>query len=362
MKSETIKIFPLDSGMLGMRADWFELVSSKLIDPAYLLLVLFLIIFVGVAVLKRFEEVNLTKKLWNIPIIIIAIGFWPFLVIGLKDLVDVFNTFLVEDIFGISWKGFGFPQMGSWTNFFGWGAEALARLLPNLAYWVIYTFFMVFFFLISALGPLVLAKGVLMDEITMILDLIKELVVLYLWQTMLLIVVAFVMPEIVSGEPFPNDPPANFYFLSLILSITILFVPMIAKKFGNHMGSPLIPFGAFWDQAVLLTMASVGKVGALGISAAGFRPPHAGHLFHYGHRAMHVAEHLKAESEIAKKESENKHLVHSLESAQFHNQHYHHSNDHSDHESQSEKEHEDKFLHNSKRAFSELYSDQKEGF
>ena len=71
MKSETIKIFPLDSGMLGMRADWFELVSSKLIDPAYLLLVLFLIIFVGVAVLKRFEEVNLTKKLWNIPIIII---------------------------------------------------------------------------------------------------------------------------------------------------------------------------------------------------------------------------------------------------------------------------------------------------
>ncbi|RME14061.1 MAG: hypothetical protein D6797_09695 [Bdellovibrio sp.] len=241
-----VDVFPITTRAFGFRPNWFLLDSSLLIRPAYLLMVLMLVLSIGIMALKRFEHADLEKKLWNIPIILTAVVAWPFLIIGLKSLVDAFNTFLVHDVFQIEWKGFGFVSLKSPFNIFSWSVESLARLLPNLSYWLIYSFYIVFFFFYAVLGPFIMAKGILFDEIEAFLELIAEVTILFLWQTTLIIFVAFIMPDIVSGKPFPPHPKENFFFLSIILGLMILFVPSITRKFGNHLGSSFFPPGIRW--------------------------------------------------------------------------------------------------------------------
>lgn len=229
---------------------------------------LLLIVSIGILALKRFENANLEKKLWNLPIIIIIVLFWPFLIMGLKNLIDTFNTFLINDVFQIPWLGFGFPAVGSVTHIMGWTADGLARLLPSLAYWIVYAFYIIFFFFFAVLGPFILAIGILSDEIDAFLSLLKEIVILFLWQTMMVILVAFIMPVIVSGDPFPSNPPTNFYFLSFILGIMILFVPSMTRKFTSHLGGGIFP-KVFKFGGAALALTGIGKVGALGLGAIG---------------------------------------------------------------------------------------------
>lgn len=268
MRQGNVDVFPIFSSAFGLRPDWFYAFTPKMIAPAYLLLTLLLIVWIGILALQRFENPDFEKKLWNLPVIIIAILFWSALVLGLKELVDSFNTFLVGNVFGISWVGFGFPEIGSFDNVFAWPTEGLARFLPNLAYWVIYAFYIIFFFFYAVLGPLVLARGVLFDEVETLLELIKELTILLLWQTTMVIVVAFVMPDIVSGKPFPARPEANFYFLSLILGILIFFVPSLTRKFVSHLGRPFVPLGFRWGGA-MLGVTGLARAGGVALAGAG---------------------------------------------------------------------------------------------
>lgn len=148
-----------------MRADWFESYSNQFIQPAYFFMALLIVVWVGLLALRRFEDAHFERKIWGVPVIVVAIFVWPSIVLGIKSMVDTFNTFLLSRIFHIPWHGFGFP--GSWipANILGWSAEALARLLPNLSYWLIYSFYMIFMFFYSILGPFIIAKGILSDEI-----------------------------------------------------------------------------------------------------------------------------------------------------------------------------------------------------
>lgn len=263
--SSLVVVFPIGTSAFGPRAAWLQ---TTLIGPSILLMTLFLVILVGVLTLRQFENANMTKKLWNIPVLLTIVVFWPALVVGLKELVDIFNTFLVVNVFKIPWRGFGFPEMDSISSIVLWPTAGLARLLPNLAYWIIYAFYLVFFFFYAVLGPLVLAKGVLMDEIENFFELVKELVTLLLWQTTMVILVAFIMPSIVSGEPFPSSPQQNFFFLSLILGILILFVPTLTRKFAVHIESSFVPFGFKWIGAAVGT-AGLAKLGGSTASALG---------------------------------------------------------------------------------------------
>ena len=260
-----VNVFPITKKVFGFSANWFDTYAPLLIRPAYLLMVLLLVIYIGIMVLKRFENFDVEKKLWNLPVIITVIATWPVLILGLKDFIDYFNTFLIRDIFQIPWEGFGYPDMGSITNIFGWSADAIARLLPNLTYWIIYAFYMVFFFFFAVLGPFVLAKGILFDEIEAFLELLKELTLLFLWQTTLAILVAVIMPSIVSGKPFPSDSEDNIYFLSLILGIIILFVPSITRKFGDHIGSSLFPPALRWGTTIVGVSAMSKGLSATGL-------------------------------------------------------------------------------------------------
>ncbi|MCB0356999.1 MAG: hypothetical protein KDD40_08335 [Bdellovibrionales bacterium] len=281
-----VNVFPINQAVFGFKANWFQYFSTRLIQPSYLLMVLMIVIFIGIMVLKRFEDVHFAKKLWNIAVVVTVVGFWPVIVIGIKDLVDMFNTFLVIDVFQMSWQGFGFPTMGSVTNIFGWSAEGLARLLPNLSFWIIYSFYMLFVFFYVVLGPFVLAKGILTDEVVTFLDLIKEITNLFLWQTTVVILVALVMPEIVSGKPFPAHPDSNYYFLSFILGVLLLFVPSITRKFVLQLSSSYFPPG-FRYISTLLGLSVVGKT----FSATSLTPHTPDHHWGaYSHRALAAIE------------------------------------------------------------------------
>ena len=266
--SQLVVAFPISTSAFGLRSDWFEALAPKLLRPSFLLIIMLLVISIGILALKRFENADFAKKLWNLPVLITITVFWPSLVIGLKELVDTFDTFLVVNVFGIPWRGFGFPEVGSVGNLMMWPTAGLARLLPNLAYWIIYAFYIILFFFYSVLGPLVLAKGVLFDEIETFLDLMKELVILLLWQTTLVILVAFIMPSIVSGNPFPAHPETNLYFLSIILGVMIFFIPALTRKFGAHIESAFVPLGFRWGGA-MLGLGAIGSVGGMALSRAG---------------------------------------------------------------------------------------------
>lgn len=268
MNHGNVVVFPISGSAFGLHADWFHAYSTSLIQPAILLVTMLLIISVAVLALKRFEHADFDKKVWSIPVLMTLILFWPALVISLKDLSDTFNTFLVVDVFKIPWVGFGFPDIAAGTNIMSWPSEGLARLLPNIAYWVIYAFFLVFFFFDAVLGPLVLAKGVLFDEIATFLELVVDYINLLLWQTTLVILVALIMPDIVSGKPFPPRPQDNYYLLSLILGVLIFFVPTLTRKFGSQVGSAFVPLGFRWSGA-MLGITAFSRLGALGLSGAG---------------------------------------------------------------------------------------------
>lgn len=288
VNSKIIDVFPLRSGVFGLDDKWFDELSSALIQPALFLLALMLVVSIGIMVLKRFEGVQLTRKLWNIPILILAVTLWPSLIIALKDLIDTFNTFLVYDVFKMKWNGFTFPEYEEYNNVLSWTFQSLARVLPLIAYWVMYAFFLIFFFFLAILGPLVLSKGILFDEIDTILELIKEITILLLWQTTIITLVGFIMPELVSGEPFQTDSAEN-YFLLIILGILMFFTPVFTAKFGNHLGSSLLTSGFRWSGG-MIAVSQLGKLGFAGMSAAGISKTKLAQVNHWKDRILHAEE------------------------------------------------------------------------
>lgn len=306
-----VDVFPISKAAFGFAPDWFQTYVPRLVQPAYLLMTLLLVMSVGIMALKRFDDADLEKKLWNLPIIITIVAIWPSLILGLKNLIDSFNSFLIFDIFRMPWNGFGFPSMGSITNIFGWSAESLARLLPNVSYWIIYAFYMVFLFFFAVLGPFVIAKGILFDEIEAFLEVLKKITILFLWQTTLVILVAFILPEIVSGEPFPTK--ANTYFLSLILGVMILFVPSMTEKFGNHLGSSFVPPGFKFGAAMLGINAFTRTFSAVGLPIT---PHRWSTITHYAMAAQHSRERSRHQREALEMESERSDLEQRLQDYQ----------------------------------------------
>lgn len=263
-----VSVFPLNTAAFGVRADWFQTFATRFEHPAFLLLILCLVLSIGIAVLKRFEDMDWDKKFWNIPVLISIVLFWPAFILGAKELIDVFDTYLIRDVFGINWVGFGYPNLESVGDVVTLPIEGLTRLLPNLAYWIIYSFFIVYFFFYTVLGPLLLAKGMLTDEIDGFMELCKEVIVLLLWQTTTVILVGFLMPDIVSGRPLPARPESNFYFLSLILGVMIFFVPPLTRKFTSHVESAFIPLGLKWGGA-MLGITALGRTAGAAMAGMG---------------------------------------------------------------------------------------------
>lgn len=355
---EYVDVFPIYTSVFGMRPDWFDAYTSQFIRPSYLLMILLLVVAVGVMALRRFEDADFGKKLWGIPVIMVGVFLWPSLVLGMKSMVDSFNSFLMISVFRIPWNGFGFPSVNTTRIPLGWSIEGLAYLLPNLSYWIIYVFHLVFLFFYSVLGPLIIAKGILSDEIEGFLEMVGELAVLLLWQTTMVVLVAFIMPQIVSGEPLPAKSDDNFVFLSLILGLMILFVPSLTRKLVTSVSSSFVPLGFRWGGAfigaTLLAKAGGSVLGALGASHR-FRHGFS-EAFHMGAEGEEFAArygHRKSHHHLEHKEHQQEHQIHELhhelEHAQEHEQaHGDHGGDHGgghgEHAHGDEHGHEDKGL------------------
>src|ERR1700722_7043106 len=99
-----IEVFPI-TGLYQ-----FHEIAAKLQPLAIPLLIFFFLIVMGIYALNAFEGLNLESKLIHLIICVVLIGIWPVLLFGLKDFVDIFNTMLIRDIFGMSWnQGLGQP-------------------------------------------------------------------------------------------------------------------------------------------------------------------------------------------------------------------------------------------------------------
>ncbi len=334
--AQIVDIFPIIDGVFGFHSDWFVDFLPKMIRPAYLMMVLLLVISVGIMVLKRFDDTNLERKLWNIPVIITIIVAWPSVVLGIKRLVDTFNTFLIKDIFQFEWDGFGFPGFENVQSLFGWSAKAIVSILPSLSYWIIYSFFVVFFFLYAVLGPFVLAKGILTDEIDTFVELAKDLMILFLWQTMLVLFVAFIMPEIVSKKSYGPSIEASIFLRSIILSLLILFVPSMTRKFAESLGHsfapPFVKAGAMLLGTTLLSKG----VAVAGAPALAQKVHHQSHNIH---AAMEFRKRYKHRQKILELEHQNERLRDTFEA-----QH-----------DQTEEEDNERFIQLSKLANEELH-------
>lgn len=259
-----VEVFEI-TPMFGQLSDKFEAI-------AYVLLVLFLIIVIGIHALKTFSSINLETKLYNFLIAIVLISAWPIILFALKDFVDRFNGFLVHEVFNIKWVGEeGIAPLNqlkeAWNNFgnnvFTWPLKtlnlvAIVALLVSRE--VIHGLFLVFFFFLAVLGPLIIAKTTLVDEVDGFIDLIRESITLLLWQTTYVIILGLLYVESETG-PYIFTNESNVLLQSVkILGIVILtfLIPTITRKYGNHLGTSFVPLVAHYG-GVALAAGAVGR-------------------------------------------------------------------------------------------------------
>lgn len=277
-----IEVFPLDL-VLDFSPVWLESLMTSLIRPTYLLMTLLLVASIAIMTLKRFEDANLEKKLWNIPIIIGAVTIWPMLVFGIKELIDAFNTFLINDIFNLTWSGefsVSFKETPDVQQSFGWLRPSTwgRELLNTLAVWflvltrnLIYAFYVIFLFSLTVLGPFILAKGILSDEIETFIEVIKEIIIIFLWQTAYVIMVGLIYPQAAQPGYLLQKPDLGSLGWILILGVLTLFIPQLTRKFANHLGTSVFP--PVYKEGLFLGAAALGSTVGLGAAAVGLSAP-----------------------------------------------------------------------------------------
>lgn len=93
-----IEVFPL----IGLASE----MDDTLNRVALVLLVFLFLVSLGFFALQRFEGFQPEARLNQLIVFGLFISLWPHVMMGIKELVDSFNTFLLTDIFHIQWNGF----------------------------------------------------------------------------------------------------------------------------------------------------------------------------------------------------------------------------------------------------------------
>lgn len=188
-----IEVFPID----GIFKD-FDL---RLNQAAFIILVLLFLVSVGLYALNRFENFTLDSKVYSFIVFAVLIGLWPHIIGGIKSLVDALNTFLIKSVFA--------DQFGIWQGRETLGGLVWSRIhlkvgifdsvlkilsilltfLLDVGQYFLYAFFLIFFFFFKIFGPFVLARGVLSEDFSVFRQLIREVSLLFLWQTTFIILV-----------------------------------------------------------------------------------------------------------------------------------------------------------------------------
>ncbi len=188
-----IEVFPIQGVLLNF--------DARINQAALAVLVLLFLISLGLYALNRFENLFLDSKIYNFVVIALLIGLWPHIVTGIKSLVDSLNTYLITSIFrdefGV-WKGREAIGPMIWqrihlqTGIFDSVLKILGILLTfllDVGQYFLYLFFLIFFFFFKIFGPFVLARGILSDDFSVFQHLLKEISILFLWQTSFIVLV-----------------------------------------------------------------------------------------------------------------------------------------------------------------------------
>lgn len=187
-----IEVFPL----VGLAHD----LDAGLNQAAIYLLVLLFFVSLGLFALNRFEGFEVEGRINQLLILGTFIGLWPHVMSWIKELVDGFNTYLIRDVFSIEWSGFETIGGVIWEKvkfdtritdlFFGSLAKVLAYAL-DVARLLLYYLFVLWFFFFKLMGPFILARGVLSDNLSVLKDLLSEVSILFLWQTTFVFLLGF---------------------------------------------------------------------------------------------------------------------------------------------------------------------------
>jgi hypothetical protein len=337
-----IEVFPISASFFEW-AGWLQTIGRHL-------LVLLFIVSIGIHALRGFEHIQFEKKILNFVICGVLILWWPDILRSLKVLVDEFNGLLVTDVFHMSWdQSLQLPILDQFKKMFGSIDLSNALLLPfnagilliiNASIKILHLSFSVFFFLYAAFGPLVIARAVLSDEIGVFLELIREVAILLLWQSFLLMIIGFVDGSIGSDPGFVMNAESSIGRLgwALALCVIVLFVPIITRKVVLNIGlgvvAPIVRVGA--------TMAGLGAMNfGLGLLAGpakglgAFGAPFAAAAHSFGH-----AKHLASEA-IGFAEEMRLHNAHHRAEHELHGAHHalheaHHGDHHDDHDEHDE--------------------------
>lgn len=118
----------------------------------------------------------------------------------MKELVDAFNTFLIREVFALDWTGFEAIGNLIWekvkfeTRITDVLFSSLAKILAyglDLARLFLYYLFVLWFFFYKLMGPFILARGVLSDNLSVLKELLTEVCILLLWQTTFVFLLGF---------------------------------------------------------------------------------------------------------------------------------------------------------------------------
>jgi len=231
-------------------AETFSTWSVPFMPISIALLLVFFLLFMISAALKTFDGIQLERKVFHLVIAAVLITLWPVLIINIKGLVDSFNTFLIQNVFQLQWEaGMGRPvgqqlmaALDLGFDFWNYPIKFVNFLLAlgvAASYQIIYWLFVLFFFLYAALGPLVISRSIFGEELEAVIELLKDLTTLFLWQSTYIIIVGLLDTGYASSSRFILEDD-NFFLAgskAIALIVLTLCVPLVTRKFVGEIGS-----------------------------------------------------------------------------------------------------------------------------
>ncbi len=176
-------------------------VDARLTQAGLSLLVICFLIALGFAALDRFENFALDSKVYNLITIALFIGAWPALVDGIGSLVHLGNGILIS-VFELE-EVRHFSDASSYLVGLclserlpsGWVTTVLVKIVAFL--FLVGKSFLEWVYLLlllgfKLLGPLILGRAILSQDLSVVKSLLSEVAILQLWQTTFVLLIGFV--------------------------------------------------------------------------------------------------------------------------------------------------------------------------
>ncbi|PIR23413.1 MAG: hypothetical protein COV44_02920 [Deltaproteobacteria bacterium CG11_big_fil_rev_8_21_14_0_20_45_16] len=181
--------------------DLLSAVDARLTQAGISLLIICFLVALGFAALNRFENFAIDSKIYDLIVIALFIGAWPLLIDCIGSLVQFGNGILIR-VFGLE----EVRHFGDASSYLvgmclsdrlpsGWVTTVLVKVVAFL--FLIGKFFLEWVYLLlllgfKLLGPLILGRAILAQDLSVVKALLAEVTILQLWQTTFVLLIGFV--------------------------------------------------------------------------------------------------------------------------------------------------------------------------